>query len=208
MEMYNKNMTAKRFYTYQGIRYEATINYRKGKSLTLRIGQNNTLRVRVPPFCTNRTIDDFVLRNLPSLLAKIEKYDKDVEPEDYYLFGQRLPRLGLSEKEIKEYIKKELLSYLTSRTLYYEALMDIRPPYKILVRDMTTRYGVNSKTTQRITYALSLAHYSREIIDCIIVHELAHHFERNHQKAFYDVVYKYCPNYDELHEKLRKRIHG
>lgn len=201
-------MQSKRIYQYQGVSYEATITYRKGRSFTLRLGQENTLRVGVPLFVLSSDVDKFVINNLPKLLSKIDRFDKDIDENGYYLFGQHMDRMGLSDAQIRSYLKKELLEYVSERSLYYEALMDISPAYKISVRDMSTRYGVNSYGQHKITYALSLAHYSRQIIDAIIVHELAHHFHRNHQKKFYDVVYQYCPNYDMLHKKLREHIHG
>ncbi len=176
--------------------------------MTLRLNKEGGLTIGVPYHVSLSSIDSFVMRSLPTLLKKVNRYDKDIDEDSYFLFGQRLPRLGLTEKQIKSYLKKELTSYCISQTLYYEALMEISPAYSVLIRDMSSRYGVNSKTTHRITYALSLAHYSREIIDAIIVHELAHHFQRNHQKGFYDIVYRYCPHYDELHKKLRKHIHA
>ena len=43
-----------------------------------------------------------------------------------------------------------------------------------------------------------------EIIDSVIIHELAHHFVYDHSDNFYKVVYKYCPNYDILRKKLIK----
>ena len=38
----------------------------------------------------------------------------------------------------------------------------------------------------------------------VCVHELAHILVYDHSKEFYDVVYKYYPNYKECHTKLRK----
>ena len=88
----------------------------------------------------------------------------------------------------------------------YENKMNL-PSYRISVRNMTTRYGSNSLRSKHITFALVLVHYSTEIIDSVIVHELAHIKEFNHSQKFYDVVYKYYPNYDECHAKLRKGIY-
>ena len=76
------------------------------------------------------------------------------------------------------------------------------PHYQVKVRQMKSRYGSNNKSSKAITYSLVLLHYSPEIIDSVIIHELAHCFVYNHGDNFYKVVYKYCPNYDMLRKKL------
>lgn len=103
-------------------------------------------------------------------------------------------------------MKKHFLALLTERSRYYEKLMNLAP-HNIRVRNMTSRYGSNSKKTRSITYAYSLYHYSVNILDAIIVHELSHSIEFNHSKKFYEVVNKYCPNYKALHNMLRKGVY-
>ena len=109
-----------------------------------------------------------------------------------------------NREELEKKLKKWFLDYITNINMYYENLMGIKKPYKVKVRKMTTRYGSNASGTHSITYSLILMHYSREIIESVVVHELAHHFVRDHSQNFYNVVYKYCPNYKALHTKLRK----
>ena len=55
----------------------------------------------------------------------------------------------------------------------------IKKPYRVSVKKMTSRYGSNSSQTHTVSYSLVLLHYSVEIIDSVIVHELAHDFVRN-----------------------------
>jgi len=43
-----------------------------------------------------------------------------------------------------------------------------------------------------------------ELIDYIVVHELAHIKEKNHSKAFYAVVARYMPDYKERQKLLKK----
>ena len=108
-----------------------------------------------------------------------------------------------SRDDLKKKLHKWFLKYLTARTEYYEGLMGIKP-YKVRLRKMSSRYGSNSSMTRSITYSTILIHYSKEIIDSVIVHELAHQFQRNHSSKFYDKVLEYCPDYKNLHKKLRK----
>ena len=194
-------------YTYNGVTYPAKITTRMTHRLSLRIGKKGELLISAPYLTSMRRIDEFVNKSLPSLLNKIQKRPSDIDENGYYFFGQYQTRGGLSDEDIQKFLKQELLQYCTERTLYFGALMGVTPSYKVSVRSMSTRYGVNSAKTHRITYATDLAYYDRKIIDAIIVHELAHHFQRNHQKGFYDIVYRYCPDYDRLHTLLRKHIH-
>ena len=85
--------------------------------------------------------------------------------------------------------------------------MGISEPYKVAVRNTVRQYGSNSKRTHALSFQIDLIHYSPEIIETVVIHELAHEFERNHSKNFYNIVYKYCPMYKDLQRKLKKGIH-
>ena len=106
-------------------------------------------------------------------------------------------------KQLHTKLRKWFLNYLTNRTEFFEKVMGA-PHYLVKLRQMKSRYGSNNKSTKTITYSLVLIHYSPEIIDSVIIHELAHCFAYNHGDNFYKVVYKYCPNYDILRKKLIK----
>jgi predicted metal-dependent hydrolase len=43
-----------------------------------------------------------------------------------------------------------------------------------------------------------------ELVDYVVVHELAHRKEMNHSNAFWNVVEKYMPDYKERRKKLRE----
>ena len=104
-------------------------------------------------------------------------------------------------KQLHSKLRKWFLDYLTKRTAFFSEVMEA-PQYQVKLRQMKSRYGSNNKHSKAITYSLVLLHYSPEIIDSVIIHELAHCFIYNHGDNFYKVVYKYCPNYDMLRKKL------
>ena len=107
------------------------------------------------------------------------------------------------EKEFNAKLRKWFLRFMSERTAFYEKVMNA-PHYQVKVRQMKSRYGSNNRSSKAITYSMVLLHYSIEIIDSVIIHELAHHFVYDHSANFYKVVYKYCPNYDILRKKLIK----
>lgn len=115
--------------------------------------------------------------------------------------------LFLSLDNFYKRVKELALPIFEERTRHYEKLMNIKPPYTVRLRKKDTNYGVNSRKTHTITYNIFLLHYSIEIIDSVVVHELAHYFEFNHSQRFYNHVYKTMPNYDMVQAKLKKRVY-
>ena len=82
--------------------------------------------------------------------------------------------------------------------------MGVTSSYRVRVRQMKTRWGVNNQRTLSLTFALCLVHYSKEIIESVVIHELAHDKVRNHSKNFYKIVLAYYPDYYFYHKKLTK----
>ena len=112
-----------------------------------------------------------------------------------------------NDDELNKYLKKYALNIIPMEVEKYRQIMEISVPYKVRIANTKHQYGSNSKSTHTLSFQISLIHYSLDIIDTVVVHELAHEFERNHQKGFYEIVYKYCPNYKALQKKLKRGIH-
>lgn len=203
------------FYKVNDKEYEVVITHKRIKNIHYRF-RDGKFYVSCHPITLKRQI----IKGLDRFAAKLIKVSTKQNPigEDYiYLFGnkviinergklkvQNYPQFEYkSHDDLLKKLKPIFLDILTKRVRYYESLMKV-PSYKVSVRKMTSRYGSNSKQTKKLTFAYLLVHYSTDIIDSVIVHELAHILVFNHSKKFYDVVYKYCPDYDKYHTKLRK----
>lgn len=204
-------------FTYREKEYQVIIDHKSLRRKSIRFRLRNGAFLISAPYTVS---DKYIMKLLeekyaPMLIAK-EK-PAAVGDDFIYLFGTRhdFPEQGefpFSNGEILKYknkenfdkkIKKFFLKIITERVRYYEHLMKLEP-HNVRVRNMSTRYGSNSKKTRTVTFALSLYSYSYQIIDSIIVHELAHTYYFDHSPNFYKVVYNFCPNYKELHKKLRK----
>ena len=160
--------------------------------------------------------DKIILMGLEKYADKLlEQYNKTIKnyslEEGYvYLLGVKTPLNNINvknERELQDYLKNFAFDVITKEVRNYESIMGIDIPYKVTIKDTKRQYGSNSKKTHTLSFQKSLIHYSLPIIDTVVVHELAHEFERNHQKGFYDIVYTYSPSYKTLQRKLKRGIH-
>lgn len=71
------------------------------------------------------------------------------------------------------------------------------------ISNASTRWGsCSSKGIINLNWRLIMA--SPEIIDYVIIHELAHTKHMNHSKSFWALVGKYCPDHHRIRILLRK----
>lgn len=203
-------------YQHEDTEYIVNVTFKVGMRYIRYYFRDGQFKVSCPYLVTIKKIKDGLDKFYDSLMAK--NTSLKAEGDDFiYLLGYRykIQQTGAiplnngdsitykSHDELKKKLFKWFKEYLKYRTEYYEKMMNI-PLYQVKLRKMKSRYGSNSVGTHTISFSTILIHYSSEIIDAIIVHELAHHFERNHHENFYKVVYQYCPDYKNLHKKLRK----
>ena len=204
-------------YKYQDKEYPVVVTRKRIRSIRY-IFRDGTFYVSAPYMFAGkgRIIDG--LDKFAEKLIKADKRGKARGDDFIYLLGTKVAistegEISFtdgtvikykSQEDLDKKLKKWFLKYIEPRHRYYEQVMEIKKPYRVSVRKMSTRYGSNSSQTHTVAYSTILMHYSNEIIDSVIVHELAHDKVHDHSKKFYDVVYKYCPNYDALHKRLRK----
>ena len=204
-------------YIHKGIEYQVIVTRKRMRSIRYTY-KDGVFKVSAPyMFVTQAKI----VQGLDKFADKLIKADvrSSANGGDYiYLLGTKVPLQEIGEikftngdviqyksrEDLEKKLKKWYLPYITKRVRYYEQVMGIKKPYSVHVRKMTSRYGSNSSQTHSLSFSMVLLHYSPEVIDSVIIHELAHDKVRDHSKKFYDVVYKYCPDYKALHKRLRK----
>lgn len=209
-------MTKQFTFSYQGNDYPVSVTYKRSRTISYRYKDHGFI-VYAPIFTREKTIMDGLNKFAKRLINENahatgedknyiyilgHKYDKNL---GYIPFSDGSKLVYEDETDLKKKLKKWFKDYITKRNRMYEKMMGAYEN-KISVRDMSTRYGSNTPKNHSIRYSLVLMHFSSDVIDAIIVHELAHCFIRGHGKDFYKLVYQYCPNYDKLHYRLRKGI--
>lgn len=76
------------------------------------------------------------------------------------------------------------------------------PHPELRVRTMRSRWGSCDAKAGVITLNSRLLRFRPEIIECVIMHELAHFRYRKHGPRFYGLLAELCPNYEILQAGL------
>jgi predicted metal-dependent hydrolase len=91
--------------------------------------------------------------------------------------------------------------YLKERAEYFSELMGLQ--YNVLkYRKMKSRWG-SCSSRKDITFNTHLMKLDKELIDYVVVHELAHLMHMNHSKKFHALVEQYLPNSKHIRKKLK-----
>jgi len=86
----------------------------------------------------------------------------------------------------------------------YEAKMKVKVS-EFGVKKMKTRWGSCNVKVKRIWLNLELAKKSKDCIEYIVVHEMAHLLERRHNKRFKALMDTFMPRWRSVQEELIKR---
>lgn len=76
------------------------------------------------------------------------------------------------------------------------------PRPEIRVRTMRSRWGSCDAKAGVVTLNARLLRFRPEIIECVIMHELAHFKYRKHGPRFYGLLAELCPGYERLQGEL------
>ena len=113
---------------------------------------------------------------------------------------------GLSSDLIKQNIirlyKTIAESVLTEKTSLFMEKMNVEAA-AIKINSAKTRWG-SCSSQNSINYSWRLIMASDDIIDYVVVHELAHIIEPNHSDRFWSIVEQIIPDYRERHFELRQ----
>jgi len=202
------------------------------KTLALHI-KNGIVEARAPLHLSTKEIDKFVLSKDKWIKSKLSKsIEIKAKRESFKLqYGDKLTYRGneypiiaktgnragfengvffmppdLSSYHIKftcECVYKLLARYdITQKVKHFSKLMNVKP-IAIKINSAKTRWG-SCSTRKTLNFSWRLIIADDDLIDYVIVHELAHMMQMNHSDKFYDIVEKMMPDYKSREKRLKE----
>ena len=144
------------------------------------------VEVRCNRFVSKKFIENFILKHKEKIIKRLNK--------SYYFLGKKV------EKEIDfKNITPKIVLPIVKR---YSKKMNLFPS-KVSFRFNKTRWGSCSYKNS-IVFNYYLSKLPIELIEYVVVHELAHIEHKNHSKKFWDLVEKYLSDVKIRRKKLRE----
>lgn len=105
-------------------------------------------------------------------------------------------------KEIRHFYKRESVQFLSDRLKFWSQQMGLQPS-QVKFREQRTRWGsCSSKKIINLNWRLIV--FAQEIIDYVIVHELAHLQHMDHSQRFWSLVEAHIPEYKSIMKTLKE----
>lgn len=169
--------------TYQWIRS-------RSKTIAIQIDREGQVIVRTPYGITKRQVEEFLDEKKDWILQTRQRVEK-----------RKTEQILISEEVRREDIERAKRIF-PERTAYFAKRMGVDYG-RITIREQKTRWGsCSSKGNLNFNWKLVLL--APELLDYVVVHELAHRREMNHSKNFWKIVEAELPDYRERRRRLKE----
>lgn len=142
-----------------------------------------------------------------TMMIKYQKQTKFFISDDTFFIYTPLLISNKSEqdlllKKINSFLKKTAQPIFWERINFWQSVMNVKVA-NLEVRLMKNKWGVCFHNLQKVTLNTKLIHFSYQVIDYVVIHELAHLVYPNHSKDFWNLVAQYCPEYKSCKNILK-----
>ena len=160
------------------------------RSMSLKVELDGTITVRAPFRTPPETADWFVESHRDWIEVRLRAGEQILAERPSYTETERLEGKKRAEHVLKE------------RGCSYAGLMGVSYG-SITVREQKTRWG-SCSAKGNLNFNWKLVLMPEEILDYVVVHELAHRLQMNHSTEFWDEVEKILPDYRKRRQWLKE----
>jgi hypothetical protein len=176
----------------------AEVIFSNRKTLALQVHPDGRIVIRAPRQTSKREILQFFKEHEEWIRQNQRKLKARADERALARARYDIPSYdSLSDME-----KCRIRVHFLERLRFYAAQMGVTYN-RVTIRNQKGRWGsCSAKGNLNFNYRL---HYlPDELLDYVVVHELAHRIHMNHSASFWAVVEKYMPNYRECRERLKE----
>ncbi len=174
------------------------------KHVYLRVLNPNLIQIKTNIYYTLYDAKDLIEKKIDWISNSISKLEEKSINEDEFLYlGVRKKLEDFKIKNLDTFYKKEIVKYLPDLVDIYSKRMNLIPTSLKYRKNKRTWGSCNYKNG--LNFNILLMKFPIELMEYVIIHELAHIKHKNHSKKFWDLVEEFCPDYKQR-EKIFKNF--
>lgn len=164
------------------------------KTIALQMEESGQVTVRVPRTVTAEQALSFAQRHEEWILRTRERMLQSVSQRPVYTDAE----IQEGKRRLKRRLEERLPVFALRMGVSYE---------RVSIRAQKTRWG-SCSGNGNLSFNWKLSLVPDEILDYVVVHELAHRIAMNHSAKFWRVVEDILPDYRERRQWLREKGRG
>ena len=174
------------------------------KHVYLRVLNPNLIQIKTNIYYTLYDAKDLIEKKMTWIENSIIRLEEKSINEDEFLYlGVRKRLEDFKIKNLDTFYKKEIIKYLPNLVDIYSKKMNLIPTSLKYRKNKRTWGSCNYKNG--LNFNILLMKFPIELMEYVVIHELAHIKHKNHSKRFWDLVEKFCPDYKQR-EKIFKNF--
>ena len=173
---------------------EVQVNASKRRSMALEIRSDGSVVVRIPNRTPQWMVKRFVAGHARWIYEKRTKIMEKKPCEEVYTFPEWESLPAAERKKAKEKIVARVEHFAEVMGLTYGS---------VSMRNQKSRWG-SCSSKGNLNFNYRLAYLPEELLDYVVVHELAHRRHMDHSKDFWNEVNTYYPNYKNCKKQLNE----
>ena len=185
-------------FSYQGEKREILIDvvYSGRSTLGLEVSRNGQVKLRAPRRGSDGALQNFARQKEAWIIEKYLMMEEKRKAESL----QQDPDY-VKDPALEQAYRRQAKARLEERAAYFASRMGVSYQ-RISVRAAKTRWG-SCSAKGNLNFHWKLILMPPQVLDYVVVHELAHRKEMNHSPAFWAEVEKILPDYRERRKWLK-----
>lgn len=211
---------------------EYDVKYSKRKTISICINKDLKVIIRAPIYMKGWQAEAFIIKHQSWIEKNLEKMKKRIEDKKsfsfsdgdiIFYFGKKYilssdnnvktveikdnyliisNKISNRQKEIKDFFKQKANEYILKKVICFSNIMNVKAS-SVKITSAKTRWG-SCSGKNNICFSYRVMCLPPDIIDYIVVHELAHIKQHNHSNMFYNEILKVMPDYKKRLKELKK----
>lgn len=160
------------------------------RTMAVQVKRDGSVEVKCPLWVSDREAWDFA-----------QEHREWIWRHRLEVLKKKESQVTCTEEQVKQY-RQHARWLLAQKTWQWAQKMNVTYG-KITIRQQATRWG-SCSAKGNLNFNWKLVLVPEDLLDYVVVHELAHRKEMNHSPRFWKVVEEQIPDYRERRKRLRE----